>query len=68
MKVVVQEMWVTSGTLVFKVEVWGSHGEWRQKRYASLPLADVPEEVLTDIIGHYLDAQPEEDHEQSALF
>lgn len=68
MKVNVTEIWVTSGTLVMKVEVWGSHGEWRQKRYASLPLADIPDEVITDLIGYYLDAQPEEDHQQTALF
>jgi len=68
MKVVVTEVWVTSGSLVMKCEVWGSQGEWRQKRYASLPLADIPEEVITDLVGHYLDAQPEEDHAQSALF
>lgn len=67
-KVNLLECWVTSGTLVFKVEVWGSDGSWRKKRYASMLLSDIPEEVLTDIIGAYLDAQPEEDHHQTALF
>lgn len=68
MKVVITEVWVTSGSLVAKCEVWGADGSWRQKRYASIPLETIPEEVLTDIIGHYLDAQPEEDHHQTALF
>jgi hypothetical protein len=68
MKVTVTEVWVTSGSLVMKCEVWGSDGSWRQKRYASVALESIPEEVITDIIGHYLDAQPEEDHAQTALF
>jgi len=68
MKVVVSEVWCTGGHLVMKCEVWGSKGEWRQKRYASIPLDQIPEEVITDLVGHYLDAQPEEDHAQTALF
>lgn len=62
------EIWVTSGSLVAKVEAWGEDGRWRQKRYVSMRLEDIPEEVITDIVGHYLDAQPEEDHQQTALF
>ena len=68
MRVRLIEIWVTQGTLVAKVEVWGEHASWRQKRYASMPLNDIPEEVITDLVGHYLDAQPEEDHNQNALF
>lgn len=68
MKVVLQECWVSSGALVFKAEVWATDASWRQKRYASIRIEDIPEEVITEIIGHYLDAQPEEDHHQTALF
>lgn len=68
MKVQVTEVWVTSSTLVMKVEVWGSSGEWRQKRYASLPLQDIPEEVLVSLTQWHMDQVPEEDHHQTALF
>lgn len=68
MHVQVTEMWVTSSTLVLKVEVWGSSGEWRQKRYASLDLREVPEEVLVSLTQWHMDQAPEEDHHQTALF
>ena len=68
MKVEFVEAWVTSQTLVFKLNLWGENNAWRQKRYVSVPLEDIPEEVLVDIWQWYLDAQPEEDHYQTALF
>lgn len=63
MKVVVDEMWVTPGSLVFRVVIWASDGAWRQKRYASLPLAEVPEEVVLALSAHYLDDGADEDLE-----
>ena len=62
------EMWVTPQTLVIKIQIWGENNAWRQKRYVSTPLADIPEEVLLDLYQWYLDAQPEEDPRQTALF
>lgn len=67
-KIEVAELWVTSQTLVIKLLIWGEGNSWRQKRYVSVPLEDIPEEVITDLIGTYLDAKPEEDHQQTALF
>lgn len=68
MKVVLRELWVTPGSLVAKVEVWAADGSWRQKRYASMPLDEIPEEVITSLVEFMMDAQPEEDHQQTALF
>jgi hypothetical protein len=62
------ELWVTPSALVAKIEAWGEEGQWRQKRYVSMLLKDIPEEVLTDLIGYYMDSQPEEDHQQTSLF
>lgn len=68
MKVSIDQIWVTSQTLVCRVVIWGQNDEWRQKRYCSVPLADIPEEEVLRLYGWYLDTQPEEDPHQTALF
>lgn len=68
MHVQATEVWVSAGNLVMKVEVWGSHGEWRVKRYCHLALSEIPDEVLDELQGHRDDMVPEEDHHQTALF
>ena len=68
MKTEFLEMWVTSQTLMIKVQIWGSDGAWRVKRYLSVPIADIPEEVLVSLTDWLIDQVPEEDHHQTALF
>lgn len=63
MKVQIDEVWVSSGALVCRVVIWGENGEWRQKRYAAIALQEIPDEVITDLVGHYLDAGADEDLE-----
>lgn len=63
MKVIVDEMWTTPKSVVFRVIIWASDGAWRQKRYATLAMDDIPEEVVLALSAHYLDAQPDEDLE-----
>lgn len=68
MNVDVDDVWATSSTLHLRVTVSGEDYAWRHRYYPAIPLAEIPEEAITAIYGFYLDAQPEEDHEQSALF
>lgn len=68
MRVAVDEIWTTPSTLHFRVLVWGPDNAWRHKYWTSVPLEDVPEEVIVALYQHYLDVQPEEDHAQTALF
>lgn len=68
MQVKVDEIWCTSEGIGMRVLIWGDRGEWRQKRYALVKFEDIPDEVITEIVGTYLDREPEEDYHQTALF
>lgn len=68
MKCEIDELWVGSEMLTVRILIWGEDGSWRQKRWASIGLADIPEEVLADLRGWCDDQVPEEDHHQTALF
>lgn len=68
MRVAVDELWTTPSTLHFRILVWGPENAWRHKYWSSVPIEDVPEEVIVALYQAYLDGQPEEDHAQTALF
>ena len=68
MQVQVDNLWASPSTLHMRVTVWGPDNKWRQRFDEAVPFADIPDEVLTLIIGHWMDAQPEENHQDTALF
>jgi hypothetical protein len=68
MEVIVDEVWSTPSTLHMRVIVFGPDRAWRHKFWPSMPLTEVPEEVIVNLYQAYLDMQPEEDHAQTALF
>jgi hypothetical protein len=64
----VDQIWCTPSGIGMRIAVWGDQNQWRQKRYTVVKWEDIPSEVITDIIGTYLDQEPEEDYHQTALF
>lgn len=68
MQVEVDQVWATPSTLHVRVIVHDDQRRWRHKYYASVPLAEIPEEALAMIITPHIDGVPEEDHHQTALF
>ena len=68
MRVAIDEVWSSPSTLHMRVLVWGPENKWRHKYWTSVPFDDLPEEVITALVGHLMDSTPEEDHQQTALF
>lgn len=68
MEVTVDEVWCSPSTLHFRVIVYGENRAWRHKYWPSMPLAEVPEEVIVALYQAYLDGQPAEDLEDIPLF
>jgi len=68
LKVQLEELWVTPGSLIIKVSVWAADASWRQKRYASMALADIPEEVLAELTAYLIDQHDHEVIEDIPLF
>lgn len=68
MKTDVDQIWCTPTGIGLRLVIWADDDRWRQKRYAVVAWDDIPDAVMTEIIGTYLDREPEEDYHQTALF
>lgn len=68
MRVEIDQVWATPSTLHCRVIVHDDNGRWRHKYYPSIPLDQVPEEALRDVLLARADEAWREDMQDIPLF
>lgn len=68
MQVQLDNLWATPSGLHLRVTVWGPDMKWRHRFDETVQWREVPDEVMQEVVAHWMDTQPEEDHQDTALF
>lgn len=68
MEVAVDQVWATPSTLHVRILVFGPERRWRHKYYASVPIAEIPEEALQALQAGPTSRCSCDEHEQPSLF
>jgi hypothetical protein len=68
MQVQVDNLWGTPSGIHMRVTVWADDRKWRHRFDQTVLWAEVPDDAIGAMVAHWMDTQPEEDHQQSALF
>ena len=64
----VDNLWATPSGLHLRVTVWPDDRRWRRRFDETVLWADVPDEVMTLLIGHWMDTQPLPEPDDIPLF